>query len=277
MAPPPPVIDRHLALQRQILALPELGQFQRPIFAIEHVGFGDRGEASDRFGPGNPFDRRLGDVGGDACILCAGAQSEQAEPRHQDHAGQGIVHGGAARALFVAREIGPVVGGKFLHGFLRRRLEGVELGRRRRRHDQRLRLHADHMVGRDHAFAGIARKILAVDISEDGVARAEVEDRPPVRAFAAGIFQRAEAAQDGRHRDRRRRLFRQGRGREHLFAVFRQPRLGQRDEFDHALVGFARISPKVKMPCLSRIRPSTCGFFSNTAAAFLARPKPGMR
>ena len=55
------------------------------------------------------------------------------------------------------------------------------------------------MIGREHAGAGVARELLAVDEIGDRVARAELGDLALVRAFAVGIAQRAGAAQDRRH------------------------------------------------------------------------------
>ena len=42
--------DHHnLTCERQWLALTELGEFERPVFDIERVGFGDRFKRADRF------------------------------------------------------------------------------------------------------------------------------------------------------------------------------------------------------------------------------------
>ena len=87
---------------------------------------------------------------------------------------------------------------------LRRALEVVELARFRRRHDQRPVLGADGVVGRHHADLAVARQLRAVDIIEDRVAGAEVQDQPPPRAFALPSFERAGAAQDRRDLGERR-------------------------------------------------------------------------
>ena len=55
-----------------------------------------------------------------------------------------------------------------------------------------------HVVGREHAGAGIARDVLAVDEIEDRVAGAEFQDRALMRAFAVRIAQAAGAAHDRR-------------------------------------------------------------------------------
>ena len=65
MAPAAPVIGGDLTLQRRFLARAELFLLQRPIFAIEHVGFGDRLEFADRLGVADAFDPGLGEIGGD--------------------------------------------------------------------------------------------------------------------------------------------------------------------------------------------------------------------
>ncbi len=78
----------NLAGQRQLDPRPELGLLQRPIFAIEHVGFGDGFEAADRFGVGDAFDPGLGDVGGDEGIPLGAAETEKAKAGDEHHAGQ---------------------------------------------------------------------------------------------------------------------------------------------------------------------------------------------
>ncbi len=75
------------------------------------------------------------------------------------------------------------------------------------------------MVGRDHAGAGVTRDVLAVDEIQDRIAGAEFQDRPLVRAFAAGVAQGAGAAQDRRDLDRGRNLLRQFGADKDRFAV----------------------------------------------------------
>ena len=98
------------------------------------------------------------------------------------------------------------------------------------------------MVGRDHAGAGIARELAAVDEIQDGVAGAEFQDRAPMRAFAGGVAQGAGAAQDRRDVERRAQsrcgsLAAANTALRFFFSRFS----AQRDEFDHALVSLARV------------------------------------
>ena len=63
-------------------------------------------KSADRLGVGDGRDRGLGEIGGDAGVLGRAAEPEEAEPRHQHDAGQGIDHRlAAADARIVAREI----------------------------------------------------------------------------------------------------------------------------------------------------------------------------
>ena len=82
--------DGDLAGERRLLRGAELGLLERPVFAIEHVGFRDRLEAADRLRIGDALDRGFGDVGGDAGVALGAAEAEQAEARHQHDAGAGI-------------------------------------------------------------------------------------------------------------------------------------------------------------------------------------------
>ena len=97
--------DGDLSRQRLLRRLAELGLFQRPVFDIEHVGFGDRLIAAHRFGIGDHLDRVLRDVGGDRRVLGRRAQSEQAMPGTSTTRGQGSssVFFGSARALLRAK------------------------------------------------------------------------------------------------------------------------------------------------------------------------------
>ena len=133
------------------------------------------------------------------------------------------------------------------------------------------------MIGRDHAGAGVSRDILAVDVIQDRIAGAEFEDQALVRAFAAGIAQGAGAAQDRRDLDDGRDLLRQSRARENGLAIFGQALLGERDQLDHALVGLARVVAEGEDAVLVEDQPLDLSILSNTSAAFLARPKPGIR
>ena len=97
---------RDLAGERLLWRRAELGLLERPVFHVEHVGFGDRREAADRLGVGDGLDRGFGEVGGDARVLLAAAEPEQAEAGHQDHAraaGSSIVLLPPTRALLRAK------------------------------------------------------------------------------------------------------------------------------------------------------------------------------
>ncbi len=111
------------------------------------------------------------------------------------------------------------------------------------------------MIGRDHAGAGVARGILAVDVIQDRSAGAEFQDRALVRAFAVGIAQGTGAAQDRRDVEGGRDLLRQFRAREHGLAVLAEALLGERDHLDHALVGLARVAAESENAVLVEDQP----------------------
>ncbi len=120
--------DSDLARQRLFRILAELGLFDRPIFGVEHVGFGDRLEAADGFGIGDDLDRSFSELGRDAGVLGGAAEPVKAKARHQHHAGQGIEHPlAAADARVMAREILLVAFGISLGGIVRASLEAIEL------------------------------------------------------------------------------------------------------------------------------------------------------
>ena len=58
------------------------------------------------------------------------------------------------------------------------------------------------MIRGNRSSAGIACQILAVDIREDRVTAAEIEDQSLMRAFAEGIALRARARMTGATSDR---------------------------------------------------------------------------
>ena len=64
MAPAAPVTATIWPCKRRGDARAELLLFERPIFAVEHVGFGDGFEVADGFGIADAFDPGFGDVGG---------------------------------------------------------------------------------------------------------------------------------------------------------------------------------------------------------------------
>ena len=189
-----------------------------------------------------PCDRGLGDVGGDRCVLGAGAQAEQAEAGHQHDARQRIVHRRAAGARVVAREIGLVVVDEFLRGRLRApRLNSSSLPASGAGTISGQGLVRMTWSGVMHAGAGVARELLAVDEIEDRVAGAEFEDRPPVRAFAVGIAQRCRR-RAGSARPSAADAIGCGQrgGGETTLRLFCSRVFGERDHLDHALVGLAR-------------------------------------
>ena len=114
---------------------------------------------ADRFGVGDHLDRVLGDVGGDGGVLGGGAEAEQADARHQDHARQrieflllrlGSSHCCARNSRDSARRMRrPRRARRFVHS--------SSLPRFRRGHDQRPVLGADGVVGRHHALLAVAR------------------------------------------------------------------------------------------------------------------------
>ena len=241
IAPPCPGDRRDLAGERQLLGAAELRLLERPVLAVEHVGFGDRLEAPNGLGIGDGRNGGLGEIGGDRRILARAAEPEQAEPRHQHDAGQRIEHRlGAAAAGVVAREVVAVVRDEGRHCRARRTGEIRGLALLRRRHDERPVLGADGVVGRHHAGRRIARDLGAVDEVEDRVTGAEIENEPTERAFRLVVGQAAGAAHDRRHRGERHRRLRQLRGREHRAPAAPQRGLRERNHLDHALIGFAR-------------------------------------
>ena len=183
------------------------------------------------------------------------------------------MHDGAFGARLVAGEISLVVVDEFLRGLKRGAFECVELAYLRRRHDQWPGLAADHMIGRDDAGASIARHILAVDEIQNRIAGAEFQDRALVRAFAAGIEQRAGAAQDRRDLDRGRDLLRQFRTHEQGFAVFLETIFRQRDERDHALVGLARVGAEGEDAVLVEDQPFHLRILFEHLGGFFGEPE----
>ena len=67
----------HLTGQRLFRRLAQLGLFQRPIFHIEQIGFGQGGKLSDRFRIGDGGHGIDGNVRGDGRILGRSADAEQ--------------------------------------------------------------------------------------------------------------------------------------------------------------------------------------------------------
>ena len=82
-----------LPRQRQLPGAAQFRLLQRPVFDIEQIGLRQRLEAADGFRIGDGGNRGFGEVGGDARILLAAAEPEQADAGHQHHARRGIEHG----------------------------------------------------------------------------------------------------------------------------------------------------------------------------------------
>ena len=146
-----------------------------------------------------------------------------------------------ADARIVAFEIGAVILDEFSDRRARSFCKGRFVAGFRCGHDHRPVLGADGVVGRDDAARRVIGDVFAIDEIEDGVARAEIENEPRPRAFVFVILDGAGAAYDRRDIGDARDLLRQLRTHEYRCAIFLQPVFGQRDQFDHALVGFARI------------------------------------
>ena len=143
---------RDLAGERFLGDCAELCLFERPVFHVEHVGFGNSLEASDRLGIGDGVDGGFGKIGGDARVLARSAEPEQSEAGHEHDPRQWIERAlCAAGARIVAREIGVVVGDEFRRRLFGGAAEVRELSSLRRRQNERPVLGADGVVGRDHA------------------------------------------------------------------------------------------------------------------------------
>ena len=138
------------------------------------------------------------------------------------------------------REIGFVLGDESGGGGADRVREFVEPPGLGRRHDERIVLGADRVVGRHHAGAGIALELGAVDIVEHLGPAAELHDEAQMGALDLLVLARAGAAQDGRDRGDGREARRQRPRDEDDVAPAREPLLGQRHHLDHALVGLPR-------------------------------------
>lgn len=108
------------------------------------------------------------------------------------------------------------------------------------------------MIGRDHAALAVARDVGPVDIAENRVAGAVLEDHAPVGALVLVETFRHQPAQDRRHVFRRGHLGGQFHAFEHLAPAPPDAFLGQADEIDHALVGFLGRIAKAEYPVLQK-------------------------
>ncbi len=118
--------------------------------------------------------------------------------------------------------------------------KSASLPRFGRSEHQRPVLGADGVVGRHHAGGGVAGDLRAVDEIEDGVAGPEIQDEAAERAFDLLVARTAGAAHDRRDFRERHRGLRQLRGRKHRAAAALERGFGERNHFDHALIGLAR-------------------------------------
>ena len=118
--------------------------------------------------------------------------------------------------------------------------------------DQRPVLGADGVIGGGDPRLRIAEDLGAVDEIEDGRARAELEDEPPVRAGDPLVLKAARAAHDRRDLGERRGPLRQLRRGEHRLAAAANARLRKRHHLDHALIGFARARTEGEDPVLEQ-------------------------
>ena len=154
----------NLPRQRQLLGAAELRLLERPVFDVEQIGLRQRLEAADGLRIGDGGNRGLGEVGGDARVLLAAAEPEQADAGHQHHARRGIEHGlDPADAGVVAGKIVPVGFAVGRDGVADRVPEAGEVAILGRGNHQRLVLDADVVIRRHHAGLAIARHLRAVD------------------------------------------------------------------------------------------------------------------
>ena len=180
----------------------------------------------------------LGDIRGNLGGGFVSAQAEEAEARHQHDraaAGPGLdLRRVLARVVLFEVGVdsgrgrsGPCAAAALARKSAYRRGVG-------RRHDERRVLGADGVIRRHHADLRITPELGAIDVSEDGVIRAEVEDH--------WLRRRKQAAQDGRAMsaaDARREGNVTGASR-HFCGSSAQTVFGERYMRDHPLVGFAR-------------------------------------
>src|SRR6476661_268466 len=152
-------------------------------------------------------------------------------------------------------------------------LEIVELAGFGRRHDQRPGFGTDDMVGRDDAGAGIARHVLAAHIVQNLIAVAKIQDEPLVRTLAEGIAKRAGAANDRCHVWNTCNLARQSAAREFGVSFFTEVLFRKRNEFDHALVGLARMIAESENSVLVEDQPLDRGIFLEHFSGFFSQRK----
>ncbi len=191
--------NRHLTGQRLFRRLAQLGLFQRPVFDLEHVEFGNALIFADGFGIGDDVNGVFGNVGGDGRILGRGAKAEHADARHQHDARQRI------EFFFLLFAFG-VVDGEIIVIARDKRVDSglhvlfplIQLAGLGRGHQQRPVLGADGVIGRDDADLAVAGDILAAHVIENGGVGAEGQNLALHNAGLRIFFERHGTAQDRR-------------------------------------------------------------------------------
>ena len=89
----------HLTGEGQSFALAEFGQFKRPVFDVEHVGFRNRFEGADCFCAADACGRGLGNIGGDARILAFTPSPKRPRPGTNTTRGRGSCIASAGACL----------------------------------------------------------------------------------------------------------------------------------------------------------------------------------
>jgi len=188
-----------LAGERRFLAGAELGLFERPIFAIEHVGFGDRLEAADRLGVADAFDPGLGDIGGDLASRLVRPRPNSRAPAPARR-GQGIEFMfDMADAGIVLLEIAVICAANWPAVSCATRANSPSFPGRVRQH-QRPVLGADGVVRRHHAGLAVRAKSLALmKLSTASVARIRARAAQRLRLFCLFRCSAAHDRRDQRH------------------------------------------------------------------------------
>ena len=186
--------DGNLTGERQLPRGTELCLFERPVFHIEHVGFGNRFEAADRFGIGDRFDRAHREIGRHPGVLLGSPEAEYAEPRNERDAGQRIERLlDAADAGILPREIDLVMRDESLDRHARRALEIGQLAIFGSRQDERPILGPDRVIRRHHPRLAVALNVRAVHEINNRRSGAELEDQMPPCAFHMSVLEAAGA------------------------------------------------------------------------------------
>ncbi len=178
---------RDLAGQRLHHRAFQLRLLQAPIFEREQIALRQRLVAADGLGIGDHLDRVLGEVCGDARILSAAPEAEQADAGHQHDSRAGIELGfDPSHGCILADEIGIVSGDELFHCLAHGGREILEPARLGGRQHERPVLGADDVVRRHHAALAVGGKFRAVHIGEDLGRGAEVGDE--ARGLGAAVL-----------------------------------------------------------------------------------------